>query len=258
MQGKHFFNPRAKTEIDLESFVPKTHLLRHVDRVLDLSFIRELTARCYADGVGRPSIDPEVYFRMELVAYLFGITKDRRLCEGIHCNLAYRWFCHLSPDDGVPDHSSLTRIRDRLGEEVVESVFREIVELCRKKGLVNDECRVMTDATLIAADAALDSLVHNDPEQAREEADALRGRTKTVDRPASRKISNQTHTSHTDPDASLAQKRGTPRQLKYKQEAQDTDSRGDCRSRLRLSSDYPHIAATGNRGHHPAVERTSR
>ena len=74
----------------------------------------------------------------------------------------------------------------------------------------------MTDATLIAADAALDSLVHNDSEKAREEAEALRGRTTAVDRPASRTISNQTHTSRTDPDASLAQKRGSPRQLKYK------------------------------------------
>jgi hypothetical protein len=75
---------------------------------------------------------------------------------------------------------------------------------------------VMTDATLIAADAALDSLVHNEPEQARQEAEALSGRTKAVDLPASRTISNQTHTSRTDPDATLAQKRGTPRQLKYK------------------------------------------
>ncbi len=84
----------------------------------------------------------------------------------------------------------------------------------------------MTDATLIAADAALDSLVHNDPEQARQETEALRGRTKSVDRPASRKISNQTHTSHTDPDATLAQTRGTPRQLKSKvHQTIDADSR---------------------------------
>jgi hypothetical protein len=84
----------------------------------------------------------------------------------------------------------------------------------------------MTDATLIAADAALDSLVHNDPEQARQEDEALRGRTRDVDPPASRKISNRTHTSRTDPDATLAQKRGTPRQLKYKvHQTIDADSR---------------------------------
>jgi transposase len=211
MQGVHVFERHAKTVIDLESFVEQGHLLRKIDRVLDTAFVRELTAACYADGLGRPSIDPEVYFRMELVAYLYGISSERQLCEDIYYNLAYRWFCRLSLQDEVPDHSSLTRIRDRLGEEVFATVFGQIVALCRKKGLVHEECRVMTDATLIAADAALDSLAHNDPEQARQEAEALRGRTMTVDPPASRTISNETHTSRTDSDATLAQKRGTPR-----------------------------------------------
>ena len=226
MQRKQFFDSREKVEIDLESFVPQDHPLRRVNRVLDLSFLRELTTHCYADGLGRPSIDPEVFFRMLLVAYLNNITKDRRLCEETHCNLAYRWFCRLPLKKAVPDHSSMTRTRDRLGEEIFARVFQKIVELCQQKGLVKEDCRVMTDATLIAADAALDSLVHNDPDQARQEAEALRGRTKTVDPPASRKISNQTHTSRTDPDASLAQKRGTPRHLKYKvHQTIDADSR---------------------------------
>ncbi len=68
MQGTHVFNPKAKTAIDLESFVEEGHLLRKVQRVLQLSFVRELTAACYAAGRGRPSIDPEIYFRMLLVA----------------------------------------------------------------------------------------------------------------------------------------------------------------------------------------------
>src|SRR5215210_1441722 len=160
---------RPKVSIDLESFVAADHYLRRIDGVLDLSFIRELTAARYADGQGRPSIDPEVYFRMQLVAYFNGITKDRRLCEEVHDNLAYRWFCRLSLADDVPDHSSLTRIRDRLGEEVFATVFRQIVALCRKKGLVHEECRVMTDATLIAADAATMSMVPNEPAQAEQD-----------------------------------------------------------------------------------------
>ena len=172
MQGVHAFDPKAKVSIDLESFVAEDHFLRRIDRVLDLSFIRELTAARYADGQGRPSIDPEVYFRMQLVAYFNGITKDRRLCEEVHDNLAYRWFCRLSLVDDVPDHSSLTRIRDRLGEEVFEAVFRRIVAQCQERGLVKKDCRVMTDATLIAADASLNSLVHNDPEQAKREEEA--------------------------------------------------------------------------------------
>jgi hypothetical protein len=92
---------RHPAVISLESFVPKDHFLRQVDRALDLSFVRELTAPCYADRLGRPSIDPEVYFRMQLVAYLYGIQSERRLCEDIYCNLAYRWFCRLSPQDDV-------------------------------------------------------------------------------------------------------------------------------------------------------------
>ena len=146
MQGLYSFDPLAETVICLESFVPKEHFLRKVDRVLDLTFVRELTAPCYAEGLGRPSIDPEIYFRMQLVAYLNGISSERRLCDDIYCNLAYRWFCRLSPDDDVPDHSSLTTIRDRLGEEVFAIVFDEIVRLCKKKGLVDENCRVMTDA----------------------------------------------------------------------------------------------------------------
>ena len=135
MQGVHAFDPNAKTSIDLESFVAEDHFLRQIDRVLDLSFVRELTAACYADGKGRPSIDPEVFFRMQLVAYFNGITKDRRLCEEVHYNLAYRWFCRLSLADDVPDHSSLTRIRDRLGEEIFELVFRKIVDAVPRKGV---------------------------------------------------------------------------------------------------------------------------
>jgi transposase len=226
MQGVHAFDPKAKVSIDLESFVAEDHFLRRIDRVLDLSFIRELTVARYADGQGRPSIDPEVYFRMQLVAYFNGITKDRRLCEEVHDNLAYRWFCRLSLVDDVPDHSSLTRIRDRLGEEVFEAVFRRIVAQCQQQGLVKDPCRVMTDGTLIAADASLNSLVHNDPGIAKQEAAAQRQRRRTIDEQASRKLSNQTHRSRTDPDATLAQKKGTPLQLKYKvHQTIDADSR---------------------------------
>ncbi len=214
MQGVHVFDPHVKTVIDLESFVEDDHALRKIDDILDMAFVRELTAACYAGGLGRPSIDPEVFFRMELLAYLYGITSDRRLCEEIRYNLAYRWFCRLSLDDDVPDHSSLTRIRDRHGENIFEQVSREIVTLCRKKGLVHEECCVMTDATLIAADASLNSLVHNDSEQAQQEAEAQQNRGMMDSRPK-RKLSNETHRSLTDPDATLAQKQGSPRQLKY-------------------------------------------
>src|SRR3954462_13787535 len=115
MQGVHAFEPKVKSSIDLDSFVAEDHFLRRIDRVLDLSFVRELTAPRYAVQQGRPSIDPEVYFRMQLGAYFFGVTSERQLCEDVDYNLAYRWFCRRSLADEVPDHSSLTRIRDRYG-----------------------------------------------------------------------------------------------------------------------------------------------
>lgn len=174
MQGVHAFDPKATVSIDLESFVAADHFLRRVDRVLALSFVRDLTAPRYAADLGRPSIDPEVYFRMQLVAYFFGISSERQLCEDVYHNLAYRWFCRLPLKKEVPDPSSLTRIRDRYGAEIFESVLRKIVEQCKQKGLVKDSCRVMTDATLIAADASLNSLVHNDSGEAQKEAEAQR------------------------------------------------------------------------------------
>jgi transposase len=75
MQGLHVFDPRAVVAVDLESLVHQDHFLRKVERILETSFIRELTAACYASGVGRPSIDPEVFFRMLLVAYLYDISR---------------------------------------------------------------------------------------------------------------------------------------------------------------------------------------
>jgi transposase len=191
MQGLHVFDPRAAVAVDLESLVQQDHLLRKVDRILKTPFIRELTVSCYASGLERPSIDPEVFFRMLVVAYLYDIRSDRQLCEDVHL-FAYRWFCRLTLDDKVPDHSSLNRIRDRYGVDIFESLFRRIVEICQKRGLVAPQCRVITDATLIPANAALDSLVHNDPEQARHEAELLQGRTKSIHPSATRKISNQT------------------------------------------------------------------
>jgi len=250
MQGLHIFEPKTRTVIDLESFIPQDYLLRQIDRIVEPSFIRKLTASCYMDGKGRPSIDPVVYFRMVLVSYLYGIDKDRRLCDEVHFNLVYRWFCRLSLEDDVPDHSSFSRIRDRYGEEIYQAVFREIVKRCAEHGLVGEKCCVMTDATLIPADAALDSLVHNDPQQARQEAEALQGRTRAIEPPATRRISNQTHTSRTDPDATLAQKRGTPRQLKYK-----VHQSIDANSRVILDT---HVTTGARHDNQPYLEQLQR
>ncbi len=250
MQGLHIFEPETQTVINLESFIPKNHLLRQIDRILKPELIRKLTTSCYAAGRGRPSIDPVVYFRMVLVGYLYGINSDRRLCEEVHFNLAYRWFCRLSLEDEVPDHSSFSRIRDRYGEEVYEQVFFEIVRLCQQHGLFGETCSVMTDATLIAADASLNSLIHNDIETADKESESQQQDRGLRDGSSARKISNKTHSSRTDPDATLAQKRGTPRQLKYK-----VHQSIDANSRVILDT---HVTTGARHDNQPYLEQLKR
>jgi transposase len=250
MHGLHVFQPKTRTVIDLDSFMPEDHLLRQVDRIVEPAFIRKLIAACYAEGKGRPSTDPVVYFRMLLVAFLYGIDSNRRLCEEVHFNLAYRWFCRLSLEDDVPDHSSFSRIRDRYGEEIYEQVFHEIVMRCQQHGLVAEECSVMTDATLIAADASLNSLIHNDTDEADKEAESQQQDRGLKDGSSARRISNQTHCSRTDPDATLAQKRGTPRQLKYK-----VHQTIDANSRVILDT---HVTTGARHDNQPYLEQLRR
>ena len=94
----------------LERHVPADHLLRSVDRFVDLSGLREQLRPFYSE-TGRPSIDPELIIRMLLVGYCFGIRSERRLCEEVHLNLAYRWFCGLGLEGAVPDHSTFSKNR---------------------------------------------------------------------------------------------------------------------------------------------------
>jgi transposase len=207
MQGFQECQPELFVIANIEQMIPKNHLLRKIDKSLNLSFVRKLTAHLYCENNGRPSVDPETYFRMQLIAYFYGIDSDRRLCEEVTFNLAYRWYCKFSLQDEVPDHSSMTRIRDRLGEETFKKVFEEIVEICRKNGLVKAKS-VMIDASLVKADAVLNSLVPKNatPEEIEKRPSMIQGNH----------YKNQTHQSCSDPDASLAGKAGVAKGLYYK------------------------------------------
>lgn len=92
----------------LDDHVPADHLLKRIDELLGFGFVREALAASYS-STGRPSVDPELMLRMLLIGYLFGIRSERRLCEEVHLNLAYRWFCRLDLADRVPDHSTFQR-----------------------------------------------------------------------------------------------------------------------------------------------------
>ena len=137
----------------LERHVPAGHLLRSVDHFVDLSGIRE-HLRPYYSETGRPSIDPELMIRMLIVGYCFGIRSERRLCEEVHLNLAYRWFCRLGLEGDVPDHSTLSknrhgRFRD---SDLLREVFETTVRRCMAEGLVGGE-GFAVDASMIKADA---------------------------------------------------------------------------------------------------------
>jgi len=147
MQGALFY------EFDLERHVPADHLIRSIDRFVDLSTIREHLRPFYSE-IGRPSIDPELMILMLLVGYCFGIRSERRLCEEVHLNLAYRWFCRLGLDGDIPDHSTFSK--NRHGRFRDSDLLRELFELtvrrCINEGLVGGD-GFAADASLIKADA---------------------------------------------------------------------------------------------------------
>jgi transposase len=141
-------------EFSIDAFVPEGHLLRAMDRHVDLSDIRELLAPFYSEK-GRPSIDPEPMIRMLIVGYAMGIRSERRLCEEVHLNLAYRWFCRLDLTDPVPDHSTFSKNRHGRFREsnLFRHLFESVLARCITEGLVGGET-FGADASLIRADAS--------------------------------------------------------------------------------------------------------
>jgi transposase len=137
----------------LDDHVPANHLLRGIDRHLELDSVRA-QLRPFCSGTGRPSIDPELMMRMLIIGYSMGIRSERRLCEEVHLNLAYRWFCRLGLDSKVPDHSSFSKNRHgRFRQsDILRHMFETVVERCLAQGLVGAE-GFAVDASLIAADA---------------------------------------------------------------------------------------------------------
>ena len=136
MQGVQQYQPQLFYYFDMDALIPKNHMLRKIDKLVDLGFVRDITKPYYCQNNGRPSIDPELFFRMLLVGYLYAIESDRQLCDEVQYNLAYRWFCKLNIEDKVPDHSSLTRIRDRFGPSIFDQFFIKIVECCKNMGFM--------------------------------------------------------------------------------------------------------------------------
>ena len=137
----------------LDESVPQDHSVRQIAAVLDLSWVHSELASFYPN-IGRPSIDPALMIRMLLIGYVFAIRSERAICRELQVNLAYRWFCGLSIEDKIPDHSTFSRARhERFRDsDMFRRVFERVVQACMAAGLVGGE-GFAVDASLIAADA---------------------------------------------------------------------------------------------------------
>lgn len=138
--------------VSLEQLVPQDHFYRHVERTLDLSFVREFVRETYAGG-GRPSIDPIVFFKLQLVMFFEDIRSERLLMRHAADRLSVRWYLGYDLNEPLPDHSSLTKIRTRYGLEVFRRFFDAIVEQRQQAGLVWGK-EMYVDGTKVAANAA--------------------------------------------------------------------------------------------------------
>jgi transposase len=181
----------------LSSLIPNDHVLKRVDKVLDLSWLRRELADCYSETMGRPSIDPESALRLMLAGYFQGIVHDRKLMREAQVNLAIRWFAGFRLQESLPEHSSLTKIRQRWGPERFRKIFQKTVQACIDAGLVNGET-VHIDSTLIRADVSWESLTTEYADKVFKENHLEEENNEQVSRTGKPK-----KRSTTDPDATL-------------------------------------------------------
>src|SRR6201997_2781021 len=199
----------------LEDQVPENHLLRLIDRHVDLDFVRAKLKDRYSD-TGRPSIDPELLLRMLLVGYLYGVTSERKLVEELRMHLAWRWFTGLGFDREIPHHSTFSKNRHGRFQEsnLFQELFERIVDQCIRAGLVKGE-NMSVDGSLILANADTDSRIPR--EQLAEAAKVNYGARKYLEELEQQNgdgepVHQQEKVSTTDPDATYATKRKVARQ----------------------------------------------
>jgi transposase len=202
----------------LSSIIPEDHILKRVDKVLDLSWLRKEVEPLYCNDNGRPGIDPEAAVRLMLAGFFHGIIHDRKLMRETQVNLALRWFCGFRLHEQLPDHSSLTRIRQRWGPELFKQIFERTVRACIDAGLVNGET-VHIDSTLIRADVSWESLTTEHAGKVLAENKVEETQISGTGKPKKR--------STTDPDATLTTSHQTFRMEPcYKQHTAVDDQSG--------------------------------
>jgi len=242
MLGRNRSEPALFQYVNVEALVPKNHFLRKVDAVLDLSFVREAVAECYSASRGRPSVDPELALRMMLLGRLYDLG-DREVCDEIGMHVGMRWFCGMNLHDPVPDHSTLSKLKnERWGESgLFQQLFDKVILQCSEAGLVSGR-HLSGDGTQVRADASMQSLEPiieaTEPSSDAEDPPGEPGGSTAEETPAPSlklvssqpkepqprggwkghgvKYSNQTHRSTSDPDARLYRKgKGKESKLSY-------------------------------------------
>lgn len=250
MMGYKEFQEKLFYDFSLSRRIPEDHLLKQLESKVDLSFVRELTVSYYSH-TGQPSVDPVVLFKMMLLGYIYGITSERRLAEEISLNLAFMWYIGYDLDETTPNHSVISKARARYGREVFEEFFGRVVRLCMEAGLIKGE-KIFADSTLIDANASLKSIVlrqdaieprytakefiekvfdenpveeEGQEESVKEEPIKEDGRQIELLGRRKVKISNKTHASKTDPEASLVARPRKGLMIAYKDHFTVNESR---------------------------------
>jgi len=157
MMGRKKFNVKEYHTLSLDDLVSPNDLYRKIDEAIDFAFVYDLAKEAYSH-TGQPSLDPVVFFKIELVGFLEGTHEDRALERRIKDSLAIRWFLGYDLDELLPVHSTISRARkDRISKTVYQAVFDHILGICIRHQLVKGHHQSI-DSTLLKANASLESL----------------------------------------------------------------------------------------------------
>jgi transposase len=240
MLGKKKFEPKIMYNLTLDELVPEDNIYRQIDKFLDMRFVYKECEKLYGK-TGKPSIDPVVFFKLELYGYFENIISDRELIRKANDSLAARYFIGYDIDEKLPWHSTISRTRVLISKETFEMIFSRILELCYQSGLIDGKHQSI-DSTLVKANASLESVERKEPkltveeyinktyegnkgEEKQKEDDQgngnkeqkaeLRIEKSTEKSPKKKGESNQNYESKTDPDSRMAAKPGKISGLYY-------------------------------------------
>jgi transposase len=218
MMGQHDRSEALFHYFRLEDQVPETHLLRLIEKHISFAFVRQQLKDRYSE-MGRPSVDPELLFRILLIGYLYGITSERKLVEELRMHLAWRWFTGLGFDQEIPHHSTFSKNRHGQFQEskLFEELFEQIVRQCVEVGLVEGK-HLSVDGSFVEANAAKQSRIPREQfVEAAQVHHAVRQYLQELEQqnPVEEPVHTQDEVSTTDPDSTYATKGGTPARLGY-------------------------------------------